>query len=102
MGWSDDGKVAVVQGGDTANAVAFGECKEPGVGAAQAQIGVLDNEITDSPPVIGGQRFEMQLLVEDRLVEQRLDARAELAVEEVGGLGDDHGGRSQRLRLGVE
>src|SRR5664279_1310805 len=92
----------MVEGGDALFAVPFGQRDEPGVGAAQAQVGVSCDEVANALPVLDGECLDMQLAVEDRLVEQRLDARAEFAVEQVGGLGDDHGGGGQRLRLGGE
>lgn len=73
----DDGEVAAVQRGDPLLAVAFGECDEAGVGAAQAQVGVLDDQVVDALPVLAGERFDAQLALGDRLVEGGLDLRSE-------------------------
>ena len=53
---ADDGEVSVIESGDALLAVAFGERDEPGVGAAQAQVGVLDHEAVDPLPIGDGER----------------------------------------------
>ena len=77
-------EMAMVEGGNSLFAVPFGQRDEPGVGAAQAQVGVSGDEVANALPVLDRERLDMQLAVEDRLVEQRLDARAEFTVEQVG------------------
>ena len=58
VGRADDGEVSVVEGGDALFAVSFGERDETGVGAAETQVGVLDDKVVDALPVGDGERRE--------------------------------------------
>ncbi len=80
MDGQDDSEVPAVQRGDPLFLVAAGECDEADVGAAQAQVGVLDDQVVDALPVLAGERLDAQLALGDRLVAGCLNLRSEVTI----------------------
>ncbi len=98
----DNLKVAVVQGGDPRGPEALGDSGDRGVGTTEAQVGVGDDESTDALPVLSEEVLHEKSAVVDRGVQGGLGARAELAIDQVRGLSDDHGSRDERSRVRLE
>src|SRR5699024_3814341 len=96
---ADYGEVPVIESGDALFTVSFSERDDSGVGAAEPQVSVRGDQIADPSPVSAGERFNMQSLVQDRLVEKDLSPGTQLALEQIGGFGDHHRSGDQWLRF---
>lgn len=72
---------------------------EAGAGTAQGQIAILLDEFRDSLPIGRVQDFYGDFTGLNGMEERGLGCRAELAFDQVGGLGNDQCRRYERSRL---
>lgn len=98
---ADDDKVAAVQGRQWGSSQPFGQGDQRGVGTTEAEICVLLDQVTDARPVVVGQGLDREhTSVID--LKRAFGTRPQLAVDEVGRLGDHQGARDEWSRVGFE
>jgi hypothetical protein len=66
------------------------------VSVPPSRVGVAGDELADALPVLKVQAGDLQLAADDGGIQGGFGVRAELPVDQVGGLGDDHAGGDQR------
>ena len=81
---------------DPSSPVTLGQGHDGGIGAAQAHVGASGHQVPDPHPVLTAEFCDVQLSTDDRRVQPRLGGGAELTVDQVCGLGDDHRGGHER------
>ena len=72
-----------------------------GVGSAEGKGGVGLDEVADAFPVVATEGLDPEVTIDDGRIERGFGFGAELAIKQVGGLGDDHGGGDERAGVTV-
>lgn len=102
MARPDDSEVAAVERGDPSHAMAFGDGDHGCVRPAEPQVSVDADQVLDTLPVGDAEVCYFQLAVDDGRVQAGFRLGAELPVDQVGGLGDDHGCGDQRTLVALQ
>jgi hypothetical protein len=102
MTWPHNGEVAPVECGDPDRAMPLGQGDHGRVRPAEPQVSVGADQVLDALPVGYAEIGHLQLAIDDGRVQAGFRLRAELPVDQAGGLRDDHGRGDQGTLVALQ
>ncbi len=97
-----NGEVAPVECGDPDRAMPLGQGDDGRIRPAEPQVSIGADQVLDALPVGYAEIGHLQLAIDDGRVETGLRFRTKLAIDQVGGLRDDHGRGDQGTLVALQ
>lgn len=102
MTWPHNREVASVECGDPDRALPLGHGDHGSIGPAEPQVSVGADQVLDALPVGYAEIGHLQLAIGNGRIQGGFRLRAELPVDQVGGLRDDHGRGDQGTLVALQ